>query len=86
MNKENNPFCIRNRIIQVLYIAFCLIFLFSMNVFAAEDIFTAAHRIIKDVYNDIAQISTVLAGLMSAVAVIGAKMSNNRHKVDQSWD
>ena len=23
---------------------------------------------------------------MSAVAVVGAKMSNNQHKVDQSWD
>ena len=23
---------------------------------------------------------------MSAIAVIGAKMSNNQHRVDQSWD
>jgi phosphate/sulfate permease len=23
---------------------------------------------------------------MSAVAVIGAKLSNNQHKVDQAWD
>ena len=30
--------------------------------------------------------NTVLAGLMSAVAVIGAKLSNNQHKVDQAWD
>ena len=27
-----------------------------------------------------------LAGLMSAVAVVGAKLSNNQHKVDQAWD
>ena len=40
----------------------------------------------KGVYTHIAGISTVLAGLMSAVAVIGAKLSNNQHKVDQAWD
>ena len=53
---------------------------------AVEDMWAAANRIIVDVYNKIAGISTVLAGLMSAVAVIGAKVSNNQHKVDQSWD
>ena len=58
----------------------------SAPVFAAEDMWTAANRIIVDVYNNIAGISTVLAGLMSAVAVIGAKLSNNQHKVDQAWD
>lgn len=59
----------------------------SVTVFAAgEDIFAVADNIIRDVYNNIAGISTVLAGLMSAIAVIGAKMSNNQHKVDQSWD
>ena len=51
-----------------------------------EDMWTVANRIIVDVYNQIAAISTVLAGLMSAVAVIGAKLSNNQHKVDQAWD
>jgi hypothetical protein len=54
--------------------------------FAVDDMWTVANRIIKDVYSQIAGISTVLAGLMSAVAVIGAKVSNNQHKVDQSWD
>lgn len=53
---------------------------------AVSDIFEVAKTIIVDVYNGIAGISTVLAGLMSAVAVIGAKMSSNQHKVDQSWD
>lgn len=43
-------------------------------------------RIIRDVYTQIAGISTVLAGLMSAVAVVGAKVSNNQHKTDQAWD
>ena len=51
-----------------------------------KTIFQVADDIIRDVYNNIAGISTVLAGLMSAIAVIGAKMSNNQHKVDQSWD
>lgn len=59
----------------------------TLTAFAAgEDLFQVADNIIRDVYNHIAGISTVLAGLMSAVAVIGAKMSNNQHKVDQSWD
>lgn len=53
---------------------------------AVEDMWTVADRIIVDVYNKIAGISTVLAGLMSAVAVIGAKVSNNQHKTDQAWD
>ena len=51
-----------------------------------EDLFKVADAIIRDVYNHIAGISTVLAALMSAIAVIGAKVSNNQHKVDQSWD
>jgi hypothetical protein len=52
----------------------------------SENMWQVANRIIVDVYNQIAGISTVLAGLMTAVAVIGAKMSNNQHKVDQAWD
>ncbi len=57
-----------------------------VQAFAVEDMWTAANRIIVDVYTKVAGISTVLAGLMSAVAVIGAKLSNNQHKVDQAWD
>ena len=53
---------------------------------SAEDMWQVANRIIVDVYTRIAGISTVLAGLMSAVAVIGAKLSNNQHKTDQAWD
>lgn len=63
-----------------------LVVYLTIPAFAAEDMWTAANRIIVDVYTKIAGISTVLAGLMSAVAVIGAKVSNNQHKVDQSWD
>lgn len=69
--------------IMVMYMA---IELNTITVFAAEDMWTVANRIIVDVYNKVAGISTVLAGLMSAVAVIGAKMSNNQHKVDNCWD
>ena len=54
--------------------------------YAVEDMWTVAQNIIVDVYGKIVGISTVLAGLMSAVAVIGAKLSNNQHKVDQAWD
>lgn len=59
----------------------------TLTAFAAgEDMFEVADNIIRDVYTHIAGISTILAALMSAIAVIGAKMSNNQHKVDQSWD
>lgn len=46
--------------------------LFCVQAFAVEDMWTAANRIIVDVYSKIAGVSTVLAGLMSAVAVVGA--------------
>lgn len=58
----------------------------TLPAFAADDLWAVANKIIVDVYNGIAGISTVLAGCMSAVAVIGAKLSNNQHKVDQAWD
>lgn len=69
----------------------CLLLLLALpllagSALAVEDMWTVANRIIVDVYTKIAGISTVLAGLMSAVAVIGAKLSNNQHKVDQAWD
>ena len=69
-------------IIFVLTIILC-----AQNVYAADaDMWEKAKEIIISVYNKIAGISTVLAALMSTVAVIGAKMSNNQHKVDQAWD
>lgn len=78
------------RILFTLILAAMLMSMFSVTAFAAgtsgKDLFQVADDIIRKVYNSIAGISTVLAGLMSAVAVIGAKMSNNQHKVDQSWD
>ena len=58
----------------------------TTSAFAVNDMWTVANSIIVDVYGKIAGISTVLAGLMSAVAVVGAKISNNQHKVDQAWD
>ena len=69
-----------------LMLVVLLVMMGSITAFAAEDMWTVANRIIVDVYTKLAGISTVLAGLMSAVAVIGAKLSNNQHKVDQAWD
>lgn len=63
-----------------------LLALLTTSAFAVDDMWTVANTIIVDVYAKIAGISTVLAGLMSAVAVVGAKISNNQHKVDQAWD
>ena len=75
---------------KIIRIIICSLLLFSvltLQVFAAgEDLFEVADRIIRDVYNHIAGISTVLAALMSSVAVIGAKISNNHQKTEQAWD
>lgn len=66
-----------------------VIFMFTVTVvtvFAVEDMWAVANRIIVDVYNKIAGISTVLAALMTTVCVVGMKLSNNQQKVDQSVD
>ena len=77
----------KKKILLLLTLIMLLILATTMTAFAAgEDMFQVADNIIRDVYTHIAGISTILAALMSAIAVIGAKMSNNQHKVDQSWD
>lgn len=54
---------------------------------AGKDMWTVGKEIIVDVYSKIVGISTVLAGLMSAVAVLGCKFSGGRQqRVDQAWD
>ena len=58
----------------------------ALPAYAVDDMWTVAKSIIVDVYCKIVSISTVLAGLMSAVAVIGAKMASNQPKSDQAWD
>ncbi len=75
------------RTLLLLSLTVMMILSMSITAFAAgEDMFEVADTIIRDVYNNIAGISTILAGLMSAIAVIGAKMSNNQQKSDQAWD
>ncbi len=60
---------------------------FTIPVFAAGgDLFDVADDIIRDVYTHIAGISTVLAGLMTAVAVVTMKFSSTQQKSDQAWD
>ena len=71
-----------SRVMMLAITCACL----TVPAFAVQDLFAVARTIIIDLYTQIAGISTVLAGLMSAVAVIGAKLSNNQHKVDQAWD
>lgn len=77
------------KLYRIYTFALIMLFVFSMTILpaaAVKDMWAVAKTIIVDVYNKIAGISTVLAGLMSAVAVVGAKLSNNQHKVDQAWD
>lgn len=75
------------KIALLLFLVAVLSVTLSVDVFAAgEDLFQVADNIIRDVYNHIAGISTVLAGLMSAVAVIGLKFAGSQQKSDQCWD
>ena len=66
---------------RVLPIVVYMMALLTVQVFAVEDMWTVANRIIIDVYNKIAGISTVLAALMTTVCVVGMKLSNNQQKV-----
>lgn len=74
------------RLLRIAPICVYILLMFTVHVFAVSDMWTEATRIIKDVYNKIAGISTVLAALMTTVCVIGMKLSNNQQKVDQSTD
>ncbi|MDL2288458.1 hypothetical protein LJC32_03645 [Oscillospiraceae bacterium OttesenSCG-928-F05] len=67
-------------------VAVILVLALSGSALATDTMWTVGARLITDVYAQIAGISTLLAGLMSAVAVVGAKLSNNQHKTDQAWD
>lgn len=79
-----------NKILYRIYLIALIILLVGTSLsgfaLAADDMWTVGSNIIKDVYSKIVSISTVLAGLMSSVAVVGAKVSNNQHKTDQAWD
>lgn len=88
MNKKKiiNYLQLMQRVFFVYRIALVLLILaalFMPHAGAVDDMWVVANRIIKDVYTKIAGVSTVLAGLMSAVAVIGAKMSGTQQKADQ---
>lgn len=76
----------KKTLLRVLPIALYMIILLTTQVFAVEDMWAVANRIIVDIYNKIAGISTVLAALMTTVCVVGMKLSNNQQKVDQSVD
>lgn len=80
----------RNKLIRHMIRIFPTVIYFmlllTIQAFAVDDIWTVANRIIVDVYNKIAGISTVLAALMTTVCVVGMKLSNNQQKVDQSVD
>lgn len=69
----------KNKIKNVLPIALYVIFCLTVNAYA-EDMWEVANRIIVDVYNKIADISTVLAALMTTVCVVGMKLSNNSRR------
>ena len=75
-----------NRVYTIMLLTLLVLGQLTTPGYAVEDMWKVANTIIVDVYAKIAGISTVLAGLMSAVAVVGAKISKNQHKVDQDWN
>lgn len=90
MNKKRtiNYSLLMQRLFLVYRIALLVLMLAVIlpHACAVDDMWVVANRIIKDVYTKIAGVSTVLAGLMSAVAVVGAKLSGTQQKADQAWD
>ena len=91
MNKKKtiNYLQLMQRVFFVYRIALVLLILaalFMPHAGAVDDMWVVANRIIKDVYTKIAGVSIVLSVLMSAVSVIGAKMSGTQQKADQAWD
>lgn len=75
------------KLLKILICSLLLVSVLTLQVFAeGEDLFEVADNIIRDLYSHIAGISTILAALMSSVAVIGAKLSNNHQKTEQAWD
>lgn len=88
-SQEKEPLSMTKKRYKIYVTAMTLLWItaaMTVPVLAVDDMWTVANNIIVDVYSKIVSISTVLAGLMSAVAVIGAKISNNQHKTDQAWD
>ena len=77
---------IKRILLRIIPVSMYIMLMLTTQVFAVEDMWTVANRIIVDVYNKIAGISTVLAALMTTVCVVGMKLSNNQQKVDQSVD
>ena len=80
----------------IMFLCLTLFFaaIFTITAFAdgepasgtTPDLFAKAKELIIEIYAKIVGISTVLAALMSAVAVIGMKLSSNQHKTDAAWD
>lgn len=77
---------IKKMLARIVPISLYIMLLLTTHVFAVEDMWTVANRIIVDVYNKIAGISTVLAGLMTAVCCIGIKLSTSQQKSDMHVD
>ena len=77
---------IKKILARVIPITLYIMLLLTTHAFAVEDMWTVANRIIVDVYNKIAGISTVLAGLMTAVCCIGIKLSTSQQKSDMHVD
>lgn len=71
---------------KTIFVFAYVMVMLSIHALAVDDMWTVANDIIVDVYNKIAGISTVLAGLMTAVCCLGMKLNHTQQKSDQQID
>jgi len=71
------------RVINFLYVVVMLVVMMSTTVFA-EDIWSKAESIMKDVYGNVVAISTVAAVVTSAIALLLMNFSKSGKTVDES--
>lgn len=66
------------------FLSASLFSMFSVNAFAATDMWTKATQIMQSVYNNIVLISTIAAVVTAAVALLLMNFSKNGRTVDES--
>ncbi len=74
----------KGRLLYMAYLMPVLSALFTTQAFAADDIWTKASAIMKDVYLKIAGISTVAAVVTASIALLLMNFSHSGKTVDES--
>jgi len=75
---------VNEKLIRTIISIAVVIIMLTMQVSAAETIWTKAKAIMQDVYNQIVLISTIAAVVTAAVALLLMNFSKNSRTVDES--